>query len=263
MPIEELENTKNRTLVVIPVYNNERTIKQVIEQCQEFTESVLVVNDGSTDQTSKLIEESCPRYIVDLEDNYGKGRAIIEGARFAKDRGYKYMITLDADGQHFPSDLPIFLSQIQKNPGTILIGCRKMNGEGGDIPGSSIFGRKFSNFWVWVETGHKLPDTQSGYRLYPVKSLLHEKWSRSRYDFEIEVIVKNLWRKIPIKSVPISVFYPKKGSRVSSFRPFMDNLRLTSLHARLVSINLLNLLTGGMLLARFFRWKDRQLLQKE
>ncbi len=107
------------------------------------------------------------------------------------------------------------------------------------VPGKSSFGHRFSNFWYWVETGIRLPDTQSGYRLYPVSRLETMRFFTNRFEFEIEVIVRAAWKGIPVLSVPVSVYYPPPEDRVSHFRPFMDFTRISILNTFLVFFSLI------------------------
>jgi len=95
------------------------------------------------------------------------------------------------------------------------------------IPRKSSFGHKFSNFWFWVETGIKLSDTQSGYRLYPLTELKKIHFFMRKFEFEIEAIVRAAWRGIPVISVPINVVYAPKETRVSHFRPIRDFTRIS------------------------------------
>ena len=107
-----------------------------------------------------------------------------------------------------------------------------------NVPRSSLFGRDFSNFWVRLECGQTLPDTQSGYRLYPVEFLENSQFIARRYTFEIEVLVRGSWAGLPIRSTPVSVYYPPSDERVSHFHKFKDNLRLSCLHTFLVTRSL-------------------------
>jgi uncharacterized protein (DUF2062 family) len=107
------------------------------------------------------------------------------------------------------------------------------------IPGKSSFGNKFSNFWYWVETGIKMEDTQSGYRLYPVAALNTVTFFTKKFEFEIEVIVRAAWRGVTISSVPVKIFYEEKSKRISHFRPFQDFSRISVLNTVLVTIALL------------------------
>lgn len=219
--------------VLIPTYNNEKTLEKIIRDTLEFTDKIIVVNDGATDSTREILEAfSGLITIVTHAVNQGKGMALRNGFKKAVELDYEYAITIDSDGQHFPSDLENFLNKISEHPGSLIIGARNMNSE--NVPGKSSFGNKFSNFWFRVETGIKLPDTQSGYRLYPVKKLEKMKFFSPRFEFEIEVIVKAAWRGIPVISMPVKIFYAKGDERVSHFRPAKDFTRISILNTYLV-----------------------------
>ena len=218
--------------MLIPTYNNDGTLKVLIESVFSYTDSVIVINDGSTDSTSEILASINGLDVLDLEVNCGKGIALRKGFEYALNKGFQYAITIDSDGQHLAEDLPVFLDKIEKEPDSLIVGARNMDQD--NIPGKSSFGHKFSNFWYRVETGINLPDTQSGYRLYPLQLIKEFKYRASRYEFEIEVIVKAAWNGINVTSVPIVVIYFEGEERVSHFRPAMDNLRFTALNTWLV-----------------------------
>jgi len=223
--------------VLIPTYNNDRTLEYVLVKVLEFTGQVIVINDGSTDGTRKILEKFPGLTVLHLTKNKGKGFAIRQGFKEALLQGYSYAITIDSDGQHLPEDLPKFLSMIEEQPGALVIGSRNLKQAG--IPGGTSFGNRFSNFWTWVETGYKLPDTQSGFRLYPIKRIENIRFITNRFEFEIEVLVRSAWKGIPLTSVPVSVIYPAKKDRVSHFRPFTDFARISLLNTFLVILALL------------------------
>lgn len=223
--------------VIIPTYNNEKTLEQVIRGVLEITDRLIVVNDGSIDGTRKIIHKFPGITSLHYERNQGKGFAIRQGFKEAIRQGYSYAITIDSDGQHLPGDLPAFFSKIETGPGSLIIGARNMEQAG--IPGGSSFGNKFSNFWTWVETGYRLPDTQSGYRLYPLERLAKMRFFTKRFEFEIEVLIRSAWKGIPLASVPVSVIYHPKEERVSHFRPFIDFTRISILNTFLVILGLL------------------------
>src|SRR5690606_1701133 len=143
---------------LIPTYNNAGTLNEVIASVLTYTANILVVNDGSTDDTQKIIESYPTLLHINYLPNRGKGNALKLGFRKAHELGYDYVISIDSDGQHFAKDLPVFVDTIAQNPGALIIGARNMDQS--HIPGKSTFGNKFSNFWFWVETGITLPDTQ-------------------------------------------------------------------------------------------------------
>ena len=217
--------------VLIPTYNNEKTLKHVIDGVLEFVpeQYVIVINDGSTDTTSEILAHYEDRItILKNEKNSGKGFSLRKGFRFANEQGYAYAITMDSDGQHYPSDLPKMIQACYENPNTVLMGSRNMNQEG--VPGKSSFGNKFSNFWFKVETWISLPDTQTGFRVYPLKPLKKIRLFTTKFELEIEVIVRLAWKGIPFKPVPISVKYDP-DERVSHFRPGRDFFRISVLNS--------------------------------
>ncbi|MCC6462176.1 MAG: DUF2062 domain-containing protein [Saprospiraceae bacterium] len=224
--------------VLIPTYNNAGTLAQVIEGVAHYTDDIVVVNDGSTDNTTEILARYPFLKVVSYAQNRGKGWALRQGFRFAVDEaGYQYAITIDSDGQHYPEDLPVFLEKLRDNPGAIVIGARNM--EQASVPGKSSFGNKFSNFWFWVETGITAPDTQSGYRLYPIGLLRSFRFFTVKYEFEIEVIVRAAWAGIPVLFAPVKVYYAPPETRVSHFRPFRDFSRVSVLNTVLVAITFL------------------------
>lgn len=215
--------------VVMATYNNERTLAGVLDGVLQFTEKIILVNDGSNDQTAEILKKYPTLTQINLSHNRGKGNALKMGFQKALEMGFQYAVTLDTDGQHFPDDLPKLVHALEasENKNILLVGDRNMNHA--DVLASSAKGNRVSGFWVRTLTGLDLSDTQSGFRLYPIASLKRIKflgWTR-KFEFETEVIVRAHWRDIEIKNIPINVLYPK--DRVSHFRPFMDIARITTL----------------------------------
>lgn len=226
---------KNKCCVIVPTYNNQKSIKEVVTDVLAYCDEVYVVNDGSTDTTlSLLLEFGDSIRLISYPTNVGKGNALNLGFKQAYKDGFDYAITIDSDGQHYASDLPIFLEAIEKEPNSMLIGERKLDTVSRS-KGSS-FANKFSNFWFAVETGTQLADTQSGYRLYPLKDLGKMRLYTKKYEFEIESIVRLSWKGVTVKNVPINVFYPSREERVSHFRPFKDFFRISVLNTILVTL---------------------------
>jgi len=228
---------KHKVVVLIPTFNNERTLGNVVRSVQEYSQDIIVVNDGSTDSTAELLQQFQQISLISYIPNKGKGYALRKGFQRAIELGYDYVITIDSDGQHFPEDLPKFLYALQDHPAAIIMGVRNMEQAG--IPGKSSFGHKFSNFWFWVETGIKMNDTQSGYRLYPVRLLSDTNFITRKFEFEIEVMVRSVWKGVAMAEVPVKIFYAQKEDRVSHFRPFRDFTRITILNTVLVVVTLL------------------------
>lgn len=225
---------EKKVCVIIPTYNNALSLEQVVNDVLQYTRHVIVVNDGSTDETPQILNSFEGLEVDGYEINQGKGYALRRGFKKAVSLGYDYAISIDSDGQHYADDLPLFLEKLEQHPAAIIIGARNM--DQASVPGKSSFGNKFSTFWYWVETGLKLKDTQSGYRLYPVKLLDSFTFVTKKYEFEIEVLVKAAWGGIEVTEVPVRVFYPSKEERISHFRPFTDFSRITILNTIFVLI---------------------------
>ncbi len=224
-----LTEAQVKPLIVIPVYNHGRTLRDVAQRSLKFGE-VLIVDDGSTDKGLETVRD-LELEIVSHTMNSGKGQAILTAAQKAEELGKTHIITIDADGQHFPEDIPAFLAAIKKNPEAIFVGSR--NFEGQNVPGASKFGRSFSNFWLRIQTGTKLSDVQSGFRAYPVEIFPVIKTSERRYAFEVEILVKSAWAGYELKDIPIEVFYPETSERISHFNVLKDNIQISLLNTRL------------------------------
>jgi uncharacterized protein (DUF2062 family) len=218
-----------RHLIVIPVYNHAATLRSVAERAMAFG-PLLVVDDGSSDGGADVLD-GLGVEVIRHPVNQGKGAAILTAAARAEELGFTHIVTLDADDQHDPADIPKFLQALAEEPMSIVVGARDFNTA--NVPGSSRFGREFSNFWLRVQTGQRLSDTQSGFRAYPVNVLRRLKFSETHYSFEVEVLVRAVWAGLSLRDVAISVHYPPAEERVSHFRGFVDNLRLSLLNTRL------------------------------
>jgi len=219
--------------VIIPTYNNQQTLEHVIRDVQSLTSNIIVVNDGSVDGTSAILNRFPGVTSITFPSNIGKGRALQQGFTLAIEQGFRYAITIDSDGQHKASDIPGFVDLIEKEPGSIIVGARNM--DDASIPASSRFGHKFSIFWFRIETGLKIPDVQTGFRLYPLYRISEiGRFYSGRYEFEVEVLVRLAWRGVKILSVPIDVYYAPRDSRVSHFRKGPDFTRTSILNAILV-----------------------------
>lgn len=211
--------------IVIPVYNSP-FIAEVIADVLSCGYKVIVVDDGSTE---KVVVESPDVELITHGANLGKGEAILSGAKRAKELAFDAILTFDADKQHLSSQVKKLISVYKE--GSIVIGNRNFESE--NVPESSKFGRKFSNFWVFLETFKLLGDTQSGFRIYPVNILelnLHNK----RFDFEIEVLALHSYRGGQIIDVETECYYPPSQERVTHFDKIKDNIRLTKAHTKLM-----------------------------
>lgn len=252
---EQITTLRERAVcVVIPTYNNAGTIVDVVKRSLLQCADVIVVNDGSTDNTLDLLKDIEGITLVSYGKNGGKGIALKRGFQKALEMGFAYAITLDADGQHFPEDIPVFLKANQQHPGALIIGKRK-GLENMERSAGSKFANAFSNFWFCVQTGKRLEDTQTGYRLYPLKHLLGLNLLTSRYEAELELLVFACWHGVEIISEPVNVYYPPKEERVSHFRPGPDFARISVLNTCLCVLALVYGLPLKIIrvLLRFFR----------
>ena len=224
-------------IVVIPTYNNAGTIAQVISDVDGYSDNIMVVNDGSTDNTSCILSSFSNIRVLSYEKNRGKGYALKLALETAAKTGFDYAITIDADGQHSADDIPAFIERIEQVPNSLLIGARNLTAD--NMPSKNTFANKFSNFWYKVETGRTLIDTQSGFRLYPLRKLSDMRFITQRYEFEVEIIVRAAWKGINVENIPVKVYYAPIEERVSHFRPLKDFTRISLLNAVLVFCALL------------------------
>lgn len=218
--------------VVIPTYNNDRTLGGVIAGVRRYCADIFVVNDGSTDRTAEVLASTEGIRTIAYARNRGKGYALRCGLRAAREAGFRYALTIDSDGQHYPDDIARFIERIERRPDTLLIGARNLTAD--NMPARNTFANRFSNFWYLVETGRRLEDTQSGFRLYPLRRLGRLRSLCSRYEFEVEVIVRAAWRGVEVENIPVKVYYAPEGERVSHFRPLRDFTRISLLNSVLV-----------------------------
>ncbi len=221
--------SERRVGVLIPAYNNEKTVVHVVESVLPYCADVIVVNDGSTDHTSELLVGLPPTVtVVSYLPNRGKGHALKAGFKRAVELGLNAVVTMDSDGQHYATDLPLFAAACKDNPGALIVGSRSFLNP--NMPQKNSFANKFSNFWFALQTAHRLPDTQTGYRLYPLKQMKGMRPLCNRYEGELELLVRSAWRAIPLKSISINVFYPAPEERVTHFRPTIDFARISLLN---------------------------------
>ena len=208
---------------VIPTFNNGGTVADVVRGVLRQGLPVFVVDDGSTDDTQRKLEGLDIR-ILRHGQNRGKGRALKTGLEAARKLGYRFALTLDADGQHDPADIPALVAAAGER--TLVIGSRNIAAEG--MSSGSTFANRFSNFWFTVQTGRRLPDTQTGYRIYPLEGLPSLRLLTSRYEAELALLVFSAWKGLRLVPVPVRVYYPE--DRVTHFRPFADFFRISVLN---------------------------------
>lgn len=228
-----------RVVVVIPLFDHAATIGDVIRRCRVQGLPVLVIDDGSRDAgVAEALQAGAE--VLTHPTNLGKGQALLTGWKAAAERGFSHALCLDADAQHFPEDIPLFLGAGGADPDALVVGSRSM--EGASVPRSSKIGRKISDFMLFAAAGHEIrgvrPDTQCGFRLYPLEHVRKLGLVGRRYEFEMEVLVRAAWSGLPLVALPIRVHYPAGASRVTHFRKWRDNLRIVGVYTRLMLMRL-------------------------
>lgn len=224
-----MRNSQQHICALIPTYNNAGTILDVVRRTRQQLRDIIVVVDGCTDDTLALLDTlDFPVTVVSYSKNKGKGGALVAGFRKAIELGFDYALTLDADGQHYPEDIPVMLRALDIHPGAMIVGSRQFTDE--NMPGKNKFANRFSNFWFRLQTTVDLPDTQTGMRIYPLHKLYGLNILTSRYEAELELLVYAAWNNVQLVPVPIRVYYPPKEQRVSHFRPAYDFTRISILN---------------------------------
>lgn len=226
---------ENEVCAVIPTYQNAKTLLKVVADVHRVVDTVFVVNDGSNDGTAALLDKATgnerPEKVLTHPKNCGKGAALKTGLTYARQQGFRYAVTVDADGQHRADDIPALLKAVEEEPDALAIGSRGLQHE--NMPAKSTFANRFSNFWFALQTLQRLPDTQSGLRVYPLQRLHGLRWMSARYEAELTLLVFSAWAGVKLLPVPVSVYYPPRDQRVTHFRPGRDFTRISVLNTLL------------------------------
>lgn len=226
---------ENEVCAVIPTYQNAKTLLKVVADVHRVVDTVFVVDDGSNDGTAALLDKATgnerPEKVLTHPKNCGKGAALKTGLTYARQQGFRYAVTVDADGQHRADDIPALLKAVEEEPDALAIGSRGLRHE--NMPAKSTFANHFSNFWFALQTLQRLPDTQSGLRVYPLRRLHGLRWMSARYEAELTLLVFSAWAGVKLLPVPVSVYYPPRDQRVTHFRPGRDFTRISVLNTLL------------------------------
>lgn len=226
---------ENEVCAVIPTYQNAKTLLKVVADVHRVVDTVFVVDDGSNDGTAALLDKATgnerPEKVLPHPKNCGKGAALKTGLTYAHQQGFRYAVTVDADGQHRADDIPALLKAVEEEPDALAIGSRGLQHE--NMPAKSTFANRFSNFWFSLQTLQRLPDTQSGLRVYPLRRLHGLRWMSARYEAELTLLVFSAWAGVKLLPVPVSVYYPPRDQRVTHFRPGRDFTRISVLNTLL------------------------------
>lgn len=227
-------DSPEKIAVVIPLFNHRHTVREVAIRALQQGFSVYVVDDGSSDQGWQEVQDLSMVHLLRHGQNRGKGAAISTGLKAASAQN-TWAVTVDADGQHSPEEIPQLLKAVPKGSRPLILGART-DMDGPDVPWTSRWGRSFSNFWVQRAGGPRVYDSQSGFRLYPLPEALRLNVRARRYQYEIEYLVKSAWKGVPVFEVPVKVNYSPgpDGRRTSHFRPLVDFMRNAGVFHRLI-----------------------------
>jgi uncharacterized protein (DUF2062 family) len=229
-------------VVVTPTYNNARTLIDVLTRITRLGVPLIVVNDGSTDDTSSLLSDWKPKQTMPVEviahpQNRGKAAALQTAFAAARRAGYTHALTIDTDGQLDPEQIPDLLRAAGESPDAFVLGTR--DDTRSDYPAKSRVGRRVSNTMIWMESALRVSDSQCGMRVYPLAMLDIVRCAAGRFSFEAEIITRAGWAHWPIVEVPVVCHYTPPGGRVSHFKPWRDSFHGFFMHARLVGRTLL------------------------
>lgn len=224
----------DRVAVVIPAYNEAATIADIAARARAQLTQVLVVDDGSGDGTAERLR-GLDVTVLRNEANLGKAVSLWRGMETALDGGATAVITLDADGQHRPEDIPLLLAAAERYPGQLIVASRLRRAVA--PPPLRLFANRCANFWISWAAGYWIPDSQSGFRLYPAPLLRRLSAPRGRgssFVFESEALIEAAWQGVRSQPVVIDSLYPG-AARPSHYRPAVDTLRII----RMVALRLL------------------------
>jgi glycosyltransferase involved in cell wall biosynthesis len=197
---------------LIPTYDNPATVAEVIRAAQRHL-PVIVVDDGSGPEAAQILESLPGIHLLRHPKNRGKGAALRTGFAAARELGYTHAVSLDADGQHYPDDLPDLLQASLQDTSAVILGVRDLAAAGAGW--GSRLGRWLSNAWLRWAGGPRLPDTQTGFRVYPLHEIATLHLQGDHYDLEVEVLARAAWAGLPLRSRPIRVRYFPRAERVS------------------------------------------------
>jgi glycosyltransferase involved in cell wall biosynthesis len=225
----------NRVCVIIPVYNNEKTVKNIVLGAKDAALKVIVMNDGSTDLTGEILASLASVEdvtVFSFEKNKGKGVALQKGFEIALENGFTHAISIDADGQHFCEWIKNALDECEKSPEKLLVGARIGENIGEKAPSKNLFARRLGNLWIKIYTGFSLSDTQSGFRVYPIEKMKKIRFKTTRFEFEQEVLIESAWNGIKVEEFAIPQYYQPPNERVSHYRAFSDSVRISCFFAK-------------------------------
>ncbi len=212
-----------RLAALIPCLDVADTIADVIRGARAHVDHVLVVDDGSCDETADVAGQTGAE-VLRHDRNRGKGAALRSGMERLREQGYSHALSLDGDGQHLADQIPLLLAEHRSDPTAIVLGARIRDEQ--EVAGIRRFGNDFANWWVALAAGREFRDTQSGFRVYPIESTLGLRVRADHYEFESEVLILAARRGIDVRSCDVRVYYPPPDDLVSHYDPWIDTIRI-------------------------------------
>jgi glycosyltransferase involved in cell wall biosynthesis len=228
------------SVIIVPTYNNSRTLADILNRIDNIGLPVIVVNDGSTDSTLHIlagwrsagVTSPATRIVVEHAGNFGKAAALLTGFSIARERGYTHAVTIDSDGQLYPEQIPDLLAVARAHSDALVLGVRDASRS--NYPIKSRWGRELSNYLIWLECGKFITDSQCGLRVYPLAMVTILKCGARRYCYETEIITRAVWAGWKIREVPVNCRYFQHGEHVSHFNPWLDSARSLKMHINLL-----------------------------
>lgn len=209
----------SKICILIPAHNEARTIADVVRKVRAKGLDVVVVDDGSSDDSAALAKEAGATVLVNFQ-NQGKGFSLQRGFDYIISRDYEALITMDADGQHAIEDIDGFVALFNAERPDIICGNRMQDHKG--MPWVRLLTNKIMSSLISLVCRQKVYDSQCGYRLIRSEVLRHVQLSSSAFEIESEVLIKSSKKKYRIASVPVKTIY---GDEVSKINPFFDTAR--------------------------------------
>lgn len=223
-----------RPLVLIPVYDHEHAIGEVVAAVLQHGVPCMLVDDGSSAACAGVLDAlaaAAPDRVALVRHavNRGKGAAVLSGFAQAAAQGYSHVLQIDADGQHCTDDIPTFLASAAAHPGTVICGYPVYDDS---VPAIRLYGRYLTHVWVWINTlSLQIRDSMCGFRVYPVApviALASRQKIGARMNFDTDILVRLFWDGLQVINLPTRVSYPSDG--VSHFRVWLDNVLITRMH---------------------------------
>jgi glycosyltransferase involved in cell wall biosynthesis len=221
---------------IVPVFDHEHAVARVVDAVRAAGLPCLLIDDGSGPACARELDRIAATVpytsVLRLPVNGGKGAAMLAGFAAAWQRGYSHALQIDADGQHALRDISTFIEEARRHPQALVCGRPVFDRS---MPALRHYGRYLTHWLVWLNTlSVSIPDSMCGFRVYPlapVISLAAQEYIGRRMDFDVEIIVRLYWRRVPMRWIATAVTYPLDG--VSHFRLFRDNARMVALQLRL------------------------------